>query len=120
MKEQRASAVADVNDEVDEGRLRWRYKDVYSVICAHPTRGHLDFQADDDGSGGDPTEAHEPAEWDMSDEDPTEPDGANHGAVDGVVSSASADADAQAAPQDLCNDLSYRAEKLETLRTVLL
>ena len=52
MKEHRASAVADVDEEVDAGRLTWRYRDVYSVICEHPTRGHLDFQTDDDGSDG--------------------------------------------------------------------
>ena len=56
----------------------------------------------------------------MSDEDPTEQNAAKQGSLDSVVSSASADAEFQAAPQDLCNDLSHRAEKLETLRTVLL
>ena len=50
MKDKRACAVADVDGEVDAGRLRWSHKDVCSVICAHPARGHLDFQADDDGS----------------------------------------------------------------------
>ena len=53
MKEQRASAVADVDEEVQAGRLRWTYKDVYSVISDHPHRGHLDFQPDDDGSDAD-------------------------------------------------------------------
>ena len=120
MGEHRASAVADVNDEVDAGRLIWRYRDVCSVICAHPARGHLDFQADDDGSNGDATEARDPAEWEMSDEDQTEANAVSNSVVDNADSSASAVAEAQAPPQDLCNDLRHRAEKLETLRTVLL
>ena len=108
MKEHRASAVADVNDEVDAGHLIWRYRDVCSVTCAHPARGRLDFQADDDGSNGDATEARDPAEWEMSDEDQTEANAVNSSVVDNADSGASAVAEAQAPPQDLCNDLRDR------------
>ena len=56
MKTERASAVADVDEEVAAGRLRWTYDDAYRLISPHPKRGHLDVHPDDDGSDVDPRE----------------------------------------------------------------
>ena len=120
MKDVRASAVADVDGEVDAGRLRWTYNDVYSAVCAHPERGHVDYQADDEGSDRDPTESLDAAIWDTSDDDALGPDEVGDLVEHAGSGNASAAAEPEPAPQDLCNDLSRMTERLETFRTVRL
>ena len=67
MQTERASAVADLDEEVAAGRLRWTYDDVYRIICEHKKRGHLDAQPDDDGSDVDSHEGD--GDWADEDED---------------------------------------------------
>ncbi len=42
MRRKVAAAVAEVEEEVKAGRLRWTYKDIMRLILPHPRRGHCD------------------------------------------------------------------------------
>lgn len=120
MKTERASAVADVDEEVAAGRLRWTYGDVYRIICEHPKRGHVDVQPDDEGSGVDSQDGD--GVWleedDEDDDGPPPPQGAPpHLPADAV---ASASAEPRAPPQEVLRDVELAQDRLEMLRTVLL
>ncbi len=42
MRKKVAAAVAEVEEEVQAGRLRWTYKDIMRLVLPHPRRGHCD------------------------------------------------------------------------------
>ena len=118
MKAERASAVADVDDEVDAGRLKWTYGDVYRLICEHPKRGHVDVQADDEGDEDDDDDGN--AGWiDEGDEDDDEPP--PEGPPPSLPASAAAPAAAEtrAPPQQVLREVELAQDRLETLRIVL-
>ena len=120
MPEMRASAVADVDCEVDAGRLSWTYRHVYRLIAEHPARGHVDFHPDDEGSDEDPTDTLDPTAWTDSDDDAAPTDEAAEGVRRSGSRHASAVAEEESAPQGLCNEMYDRTARLDTLRTVLL
>ena len=123
MKHLRASAVADVDEEVRAGRMRWTYRCVYSVIGDHPKRGHLDFQPDDDGSDTDSHVGREDVAFQEFEEEAAAEDMEDMEDDSGSAAAAapaSADAEEPSPPQELCNELNQTTERLEMLRTVLL
>ena len=60
MRQRRTDVTHDVDVEVEAGRLRWCYADVYSVINPHPARGcRVDIEPVDKGSESDASEVLE-------------------------------------------------------------